>query len=400
MENRDRLERFAELIVGFGANVQPGQVVSISTELGKEELTRAVAAAAYGRGARFVDAVYFDPWIKRARIEHAAEKTLGYVPPWYGDRLLALGDERAARISLSGPVAPEALEGLDPARAARDALPWLKEINQIVDDRSTNWTGVPCPTPAWAGIAHPDLRPEPALERLWQEIVHVCRLDEPDPIAAWQARQDELVAAAGRITERRFDALHFEGPGTDLTIGLLPSSRWMTARFTTAWGLEHMANLPSEEVFTSPDAARAEGVVRSTKPLVLDDGALVRGLTVRFERGRAVAIDAEEGAEIIRGRCATDEGAARLGEVALVDRAGRIGALGTVFYSTLLDENAASHVAFGDGFDFVLDEEERARRAHSAIHIDFMIGGEEVDVSGITVAGERVPVLRGGDWQI
>ncbi len=396
----ERLERLAELLVHVGANVQPGQIVSVSSELGKEELTRAIAASAYRAGARFVDVVYYDPFVKRARVEHAPADTLDFVPSWYGGRLLELGRERGARVSLSGPVHPDALDGLDPARAGRDRLPWLPEVLTLIDERSTNWTIGPAPTPEWSAIAYPDLSADEAYERLWSEIVQVCRLDEDDPLEAWRARLATLGDAAARLTERRFDALHFEGPGTDLTVGLFPSGTWTTAEFTRVDGLRHIANLPTEEVFASPDPQRADGVVRSTKPLVLSGGTIVRELRMRFEGGRAVEIEAETAAEVMRERCAADEGAARLGEVALVDREGRIGRLGTVFYDTLLDENAASHLAVGNGFDFGLDQADAARRNRSAIHIDFMVGGDDVDVTGLTREGERVPVLRGGSWQI
>ena len=172
------------------------------------------------------------------------------------------------------------------------------------------------------------------------------------------------------------------------------------ARWTTSYGLRHLRNVPTEEVFTSPDPERVDGHVRSTKPLVLNDGTLVRGLEVRFEAGRAVDISAEEGGEVLRGRAQIDAGASRLGEVALVDRESRIGRLGTVFYETLLDENAASHIALGAGFSFSVDsDEDRARVNDSAVHIDFMIGGDDVDVTGLTRDGERVPLLRGGVWQ-
>ena len=198
-----------------------------------------------------------------------------------------------------------------------------------------------------------------------------------------------------------FDAIHFEGEGTDLTIGLLPTSTWRMARWSTVDGIRHLPNVPSEEVFTSPDPARVEGHVRSTKPLVLTDGTLVRGLEVRFEGGRAVEIDADEGAEVLRGRAQIDDGATRLGEVALVDRESRIGQLGTVFYETLLDENAASHIALGAGFSWAVEtDEDRARVNQSVVHIDFMIGGNDVDVTGVTRDGERVPVLRDGAWQL
>jgi aminopeptidase len=393
------LERFAELIVRFGANVQPGQVVAVGTEPGKEELTRAIAAEAYRAGARFVDVASFDLHVKRARLLHAPEDTLDYVPPWYGQRALALGEARAARVALTGPVAPGLLDDVDPARAGRDQLPFLKEAAQIVNQRTTNWTAAPCPTPAWAGLVHPDLDPDAALDRLWEQVLHVCRLDEEDPVAAWRGRADRLVAVAARLSALRLSALRFTGPGTDLTVGLLPSSRWMAARFETVGGIVHMPNLPSEEVFTAPDPQRVDGEARSTTPLVVG-GTTVRGLRVRFEGGRAVAIDADEGAGVLRGYAERDEGAARLGEVALVDGEGRIGPLGTVFYDTLLDENAASHVALGSAYEFTAGEEDHPRLNRSAIHVDFMIGGPGVDVDGVRDGGEAIPVLRGGAWQV
>jgi aminopeptidase len=394
------LQRFADVIVGFGANVQPGQIVSVGCEPGKEFMVRAIAASAYRHGAKFVDVQWFDPWVKRARVEYAREEDLDFIPDWHGKRLLALGDVGAARVGLSGPVAPGLLEDLDPARVGRDRFPALKEAGQVVNDRTTNWTIAPCPTPAWAQLVFPDLDPAEALAQLESRLLHVCRLDEDDPIAAWRSRADFLVATAERLTGRRFDALHYEGPGTDLTVGLLPGHTWQAARFARADGLVHMPNLPTEEVFTSPDPERVDGVVQSTKPLVLMDGTVVRGLRVRFEGGKAVQIDADSAAETLRTICARDEGASRLGEIALVDAEGRIGALDTVFYDTLLDENAASHVAFGQGFPFVIGDEARNRVNQSEIHLDFMIGSEQLRISGVTAGGEHVPVLVEGHWQV
>jgi len=394
------LARFADLVVGFGANVQPGQIVSVSSEPGKEYLTRAIAASAYRRGAKFVDVAWFDPWVKRARVEHAPEDTLEFVPPWYGERVLALGEHRAARIQLSGAVAPGLLADLDPVRAGRDRLPALKESGTVVNARTTNWSIAPCPTPAWAALVFPDAEPAEALRRLEAALLHVLRLDEADPLAAWRERADTLVAAATRLTERGFDAIHYAGPGTDLTIGLLPGGTWQAARFSTVEGIEHMPNLPTEEVFTTPDPERVDGEVTASKPLVLTDGTVVRGLRVRFAGGRAVAVDADTAAETMRTIVARDEGAARLGELALVDGRGRIGALDTVFYDTLLDENAASHLALGQGFPFVLPEAVQDRANASQIHIDFMIGAPGMEVTGITREGERVPVLSGGEWRV
>ena len=393
------LTRLADLAIGFGCNLQEGQIVAISGEPGKEPLVRALAESAYRRGAKFVDVGWFDPWVKRARIEFAAEDTLDYVPPWIGERVLALGEHRAARVALSGPGAPGLLEDLDPVRAGRDRLPSVKEAGKVVNDRTTNWTIVPSTSVAWAKLVHPDLPDDEALAKLDEQIVHVLRLDEDDPIAAWRSRADALVSAAGRLTERNFDALHYEGPGTDLTIGLLQGAVWEAARFETVDGIEHMPNLPTEEVFTSPDPQRADGHVASTKPLVLIDGTVVRNLRVRFEGGRAVQVDADSAQDVMRTIVARDEGAARLGEVALVDGEGRIGKLDTVFYDTLLDENAASHIALGQGFPFLAGDRD-VEVNESQIHIDFMIGSPELMISGITADGERVPVLHQGAWLI
>jgi aminopeptidase len=393
------LQRFAELVVRFAANVQRGQIVAIGTEPGKLEVTRAVAAAAYRAGAKYVDVTQFDLHIKRARLLHAEDDTLDYVPPWLGERILALGEHRAARIGLTGPSAPGLLSDLDPERAGRDQLPFLRESADVVNARTTNWTAVPCPTRPWAALVYPSLDADAALERLWEQVLHMCRLDEADPVAAWRSRQDVLVGVSERLTSLAFDALHFEGPGTDLRVGLLPTSRWLSARFETVDGIVHMPNLPSEEVFTAPDPERVDGFVRSTKPLVVG-GTIVRGLRVRFDGGRAVAFDSDEGGELLAQYAARDEGAGRLGEVALVDGDGRIGPLDTVFYDTLIDENAASHVALGSAYEFTAGEEDHPRLNRSQIHIDFMIGSPEVDVTGLTAGGERVPVLRGGAWQI
>lgn len=394
------VERFADLVVEVGANVQEGQDIELLADLGTEEAVRAVAGAAYRRGARFVDVWWWDPLLKRERLLHARDETLDYVPPEYGGRTLRLGEERGCRIWIIGNPHPHALAGVDPLRAARDRMPRLKERTTVTMDRTTNWCITSWPTPGWAEQVFPQLAPDEAYARLRRELAHVCRLDEPSAAEAWRARVAELRGVAGRLTERSFDALHLTGPGTDLTVGLLPSSLWNSAVLERVDGLPSLVNIPTEEVFTSPDPLRVDGVVRSTKPLELS-GALVEGIEVRFEGGRAVQIDAAENADVLRGVAATDDGAARLGEIALVDGSGRIDALGTIFWNTLLDENAASHIAIGSGFPFaVTEEEDRARVNESQIHIDFMIGSPQVEVDGITGDGTTVPVLRGGAWQL
>jgi aminopeptidase len=393
------LDRLAELLVGFGANPQPGQILGVTAYLGMEDGARAIARAGYKHGAKYVDVFWWDQLVKRTRLELAAEDTLDYIPPWIEQRLDWLSDERAAVVSLTGTSAG-IFEGIDPARTGRDLLPSTPGVMRVVNARTTNWTVGPCPNVGWAQRVHPELEPEAALDKLWEEIIYVLRLDTEDPVEAWRERMKVIVASAVRMTERRFDTLHLQGPGTDLTIGLLPSSKWLGADFATADGITHYPNLPTEEVFTTPDPERVDGHVSATMPLQLY-GAYMNGIRIEFEGGRAVKVDADEGADALRATVAKDDGASRLGEIALVDKEGRIGPLGTLFQDTLLDENAASHIALGGGYTFpVEDEAEHERVNKSDIHVDFMIGSNELDVDGITRDGDRVPVLRGGSWQI
>jgi aminopeptidase len=396
------LDRYADLIASVGANVQPGQVVAVEALPEAQPLVHRIARAAYERGARYVDVAYFDPHVKRIRAELAAEDTLSYVPPWTGRRMLDLGELDAARIVLVPLVPPGLLDGVDAGRAGRDRLPSVEEVFRVIDERSVAWTLSPFPTESWAQVVYPDLDAAAALDALWADVAHVCRLDEPDPAAAWTARIDEIWQVASRIDALDLDALRFEGPGTDLTVGLLPSSRFAKeggASYTRT-GVRHVPNLPTEELYTTPDPERTEGVVTATKPLDVS-GSLVDGLRIRFEGGRAVEIDADRNADALRARCRTDDGASRLGEVALVDRESRIGKLGRTFFTTLLDENAASHLALGDAYASpVADPADVERINASAVHIDFMIGSDDVAVTGVTKSGAEVPILRGGAWQV
>ena len=392
-------DKLAELAV-FGANVQPGQLVAITSFIGKEDVTRRIARKAYERGAKYVDVIYFDQWLKRERVALAAEDSLDYVPPWMRERLLYLSDVHAARISLSGPHAPRALEGLDPARAGRDLLPYLPEVGDVVNRMTTSWCIVPVPTPSWAELVYPDRDPEAAYHQLWEDVAYICRLDEDDPSEVWIERSTALKAHAQRLTDRRFDAVRLHGPGTDLTIGLFASAHWAAGDLETVDGRRHSPNLPTEEVFGTPDPLRVDGYVSATMPLELS-GSIIEGIRVEFEGGRAVKIDADSGVEALRAVTGRDEGASRLGEIALVDGEGRIGPLGRVYYDTLIDENAASHIALGDAYEHpVEDPAERSRINESEVHVDFMIGSPELDVDGITHDGEAVPVLRNGAWQI
>ncbi|HEY3765239.1 MAG TPA: aminopeptidase [Gaiellales bacterium] len=394
-----RLDRMAELAVGFGANVQPGQRVMVIAALGQEALARRIVERVYEAGAVYVDMIYRDPYVQRARLVHGADDALGYEPEWIPEMVRQHGIHKGAQIALSGPTEPGILDGIDPARIGLDRPPGRMQSLENMTAARNNWTIVPCPTPGWAKLVHPDLDPDAALEKLWGQIEVVCRLDADDPVAAWSERIDQLKRACDALNGRRFDVIHLEGPGTDLRVGLLPGSTWNGGGMSTAWGLPHRANLPTEEVFTSPDPQRVDGVVRSTKPRELS-GTIVRDFEVRFEGGRVTSIEAAENGGVLQAYAERDEGAGRLGELALVDGGGRIGPLDTVFYDTLLDENAASHIALGQGFDWAVAEEDRPRINRSEVHVDFMIGSPEVEVTGITASGERVPVLRGGAWQI
>ena len=265
-----------------------------------------------------------------------------------------------------------------------------------------NWSYVAFPNEGWATT----VLGEPDVDRLWQAVATSVRLDEPDPEAAWREHIADLTHRAAVLNDRRFDTLRYRGPGTDLTIGLLPDSTWMSA-LDSSRGIEHVANLPTEEVFTTPDARRADGTVAATYPLELA-GRLIRGLRIRFENGRIAEIHADEGEDVIRAHVANDDGASRLGEVALVDRNSRVGSTGLVFFNTLFDENAASHIALGASIlgavpsatSLTSEARHSAGINQSTIHTDFMIGSPELTISGVTAGGEETPILVNGDWSI
>src|SRR3989441_5089140 len=253
---RPPLERLANLIVSFGANVQKGQIVDLGSGLGKEELTRAITASAYKRGAKFVDVHYWDPHLKRERVQYASDDVLDFVPPWFGERTLQLGEERGAAISLSGPIEPHLFDDLDQERLGRDVYPRVKEWVTVINERTVNWCVAPGPSDKWAQLVFPDLEPQAALEKLWDQVIHICRLDEDDPEAAWRERSGVLKGVAQRLTEGHFDAIHLEGPGTDLTVGLLPASHWIGGGDAASDGSPHTANRPPAEGLTAPPPAR------------------------------------------------------------------------------------------------------------------------------------------------
>jgi aminopeptidase len=396
----DRLAPYAELAVRVGVNLQPGQRLAINALVEHAPLVRAVAREAYAAGASFVDALYSDQHVRRSHIEHADAAHLGWTPPWLVQRLEDLDRDGGALLSIRGNPEPEIFGDLDGARVTEARMRQLAEASLKLTDGSCNWSIVAFPNEGWARTVFG----EPDLERLWQAVATAVRLDERDPVAAWRKHVADLERRAAALNERRFDALRYRGPGTELTVGLHPESIWQAA-LDESRGIRHVANMPTEEVFTTPDARRVEGTVRSTYPLQIH-GTVVRGLEVRFEGGRAVEVHADEGEELMRAQVAADDGAARLGEVALVDRGSRVGKTGLVFYDTLFDENAASHIALGAGIIQAVEgaaeltAEQRHERGvnQSSIHTDFMIGSPQVEVAGVTKAGDEVPILSRGDW--
>jgi aminopeptidase len=398
----ERLERYARLAVRVGLNLQPGQVLAVNALIEHAPLARAVARQAYEAGARYVDVHYGDQHVRRAHIEAAAPDALAYTPPWLVQRLRELGETGGALCSITGNPEPELFADLDGVRVGNARMRELAEQSLKLTDGLCNWTIVAYPTDGWAET----VLGEPDVERLWDAVSRAVRLDEPDPVAAWREHIDVLQRRADGLNERGFDRLHYHGPGTDLTVGLHPDSEWQTA-LDESQGIKHVANMPTEEVFTTPDARRVDGVVRSTLPLQIQ-GNIVRGLEVRFEEGRAVEVNAATGGDVMRTHIAVDDGAARLGEVALVDRHSAVASTGLVFYDTLFDENASSHIALGTSIVQAVPsavdspaEERHARGVnHSSIHTDFMIGSNELAVDGITPEGDAVPILRHGDWQL
>ena len=397
------LEEYARLIVQVGANVAEGQIVAINAQPQHLDFVRTLTKVAYENGARYVDVWYFDPHSKMYRVQNADEETLGWTPPWLDRRAEMLVEEKAAAITLRGDAELGLMSALDPARVAKDRMPRLACWFNVVASEQVNWTISALPTEGWAKAIYG----EPDIDRLWGELRSFLRLDTPDPVAAWKDHFQTLEKRARTMTERSFDGLRYRGPGTDLFVGLIPGHVWQAARFTTRWGREHAPNLPTEEVFTSPDRTRTEGTITSTMPLEAA-GSVIRDLSLRFEKGRVVECNASEGKEIIEGQLGADEGATMLGELALVDNLSLIGQSGTIFFETLLDENATSHIAYGAGFPSAipngLQMSEAERKAAginvSAIHTDFMVGGPEVAIHGVAKDGSEEPIIVDNQWQL
>jgi aminopeptidase len=401
------LDRLASVAIRVGANLSPGQELVVTAPIEALPLVRRITAHAYAAGCKLVTPLYADDEGRLARFRDAPDDAFDYAPAWLHEGIARAYREGAARLAIAGED-PALLAGVDPDRVARAARaqsragkPAMVEITNF----RTNWTIVPFATSGWSRAVFPDLAPAEAGARLWDAIFAACRIDAADPLAAWAAHNDALHARTARLNAQCFDALRFTGPGTDLTVGLSDGHLWVGGSKTATNGITCNANLPTEEVFTTPHAPKTEGIVRATKPLS-HGGTLIRDIAVRFEGGRIVDARASTGEHVLKRVLETDEGAARLGEVALVPHSSPIAQSGLLFNNTLFDENAASHIALGQAYSACLaggtemstDELVRRGANQSLIHIDWMIGSDQVDVDGLRADGTAEPVMRGGEW--
>jgi aminopeptidase len=396
----DRLERFADLVVRVGANVQPGSGVLLSADTAHLEIVRAVVERAYAAGAAWVEIRWSDGPIRHSRLTHASIESLTRPRPWAIQRTRDWAAERGVSISLAGDPNPHLFDDVDPVKAAAFPVEEVMAYQEAVFGQQLRWTIVAAPNPGWAR----EVFGEPDVDRLWDAVATAMRLDEPDPVAAWQERSAELAARGRALNALDLTEVRYQAPGTDLTVGLVPDTRWTGGGGEDPDGLTYLPNIPTEEVFTSPDRRCADGEITLTKPVIIN-GQLVEGLRVSFSGGRITEVAATSGAGAVLAELDTDEGARSLGEVSLVDRDSRIAKAGILFHNTLFDENAACHIAWGNSFPIAvsggtgMSDEQRYEIGlnRSAVHTDVVIGGGGMTVTGRGPRG-TVEIIRDDEW--
>ena len=409
LSHGDRLARLAEVSVRVGLGLRKGQELVMTAPLDAAPLVRRITEEAYRAGASLVTTLFTDEEATLLRFRHAHDESFDKASNWLFEGMAAAFREGAARLAIVGED-PSLLAREDPEKVARVNRARSKAYMpalQLIAGFDINWTIVSYATPAWARAVFPDETQDVAVDKLWNAIFAASRIDADDPVAAWDAHNRSLRARTEFLNGRSYAALRFRGPGTDLTVGLADGHQWEGGAARAKNGVVCNANIPSEEVFTTPHKDRVDGYVRSTKPLSYQ-GTLIDDINVRFEGGRIVEAKALSGEAVLKQVVETDEGAARLGEVALVPHSSPISQSGLLFYNTLFDENAASHIALGQAYskclrdgDKLSEAELAARGANrSLIHIDWMIGSAEIDVDGITAGGQPEPLMRRGEWAL
>ncbi|MFF5294631.1 aminopeptidase [Paractinoplanes globisporus] len=394
-----QIERFADLVVRAGVNVQPGQGVVIDTDTAHLEIARAVVEAAYRAGAGWVETVWSDGPMQRSAVDHTSIEQLTRTRPWALARIEEWAAAGVASIALVGDANPHLFDGADPEKVAARRWEEAQARRRALFDRM-RWSVVAAPNPGWAQ----QIFGEPDVDRLWEAVGTAMRLDAADPAAAWQERSATLTGRAHQLDALELTEVRYVGEGTDLTVGLPANPRWTGGGMIDPNGIAYLPNIPTEEVFTSPDRRRADGVIRVTRPMVIA-GQLITGLRVTFKAGKIIDVYADEGADVIKAQVATDEGSSRLGEVSLVDKDSRIAKAGIVFHNTLFDENAGCHVAWGQSFPFAveggmaLSEAERVDLGlnMSGVHTDVVIGGAGITVTGTGPKG-TVEIIRDDEW--
>lgn len=403
----ERLRTYAELLLKVGVNLQPGQKLLLRTSTDAIELTHIVVEMAYQLGCPLVEVIWNDDGVTRSRFLHGPEGSFSTISPHRAQMMIDLANEGAASLAIASED-PDLLAGTEPSRMAAYLKAWRPAIKPYYDIAMRDgvaWSVGAAAAPAWAKRVFPELDTAAAVEKLWEQIFAATRVLAEDPLAAWRDHAASLGEAKGRLNEKRYAALRFTGPGTDLRVGLADGHRWDGGVSRTPKGVEFMANMPTEEVFTAPHLAKVDGVVRATKPLA-HSGTVIDDFELRFEAGAVVSATAGQGQAALDEILATDDGARRLGEVALVPASSLIAKTGVLFYETLFDENAACHIALGraygftvDGSEAMSDDEKRAAGMNQSLtHVDFMIGSDQIDIDGETRDGRLEPVMRAGEW--